>query len=168
MAAQPSIQSRAAQPYVGIPSTVTMDQIGEVLPALHPEVFGWLEAHGIAPAGPPLWKYNLISMEAAMEIEVAVPTAELAAADQRIQAGEIPAGRYATVVHVGHPAELMQATADLLAWAEEQGLQFDMAPEGRGERWAARLEEYLTDPAEEPDMSRWETRLAFRLAGPLK
>ena len=25
-------------------------------------------------------------------------------------------------------------------------------------------ESYLTDPRQEPDMSRWQTRLAFRLA----
>jgi hypothetical protein len=33
-----------------------------------------------------------------------------------------------------------------------------------GDRWGARLEFYLTDPAEEPDMSKWQTQLAFRLA----
>ena len=30
--------------------------------------------------------------------------------------------------------------------------------------WGARLEIMLTDPAEEPDMHRWETALLFRLA----
>lgn len=33
-----------------------------------------------------------------------------------------------------------------------------------GERWAARLATYLTDPATEPDMTRWQTQLAFKLA----
>jgi len=33
-----------------------------------------------------------------------------------------------------------------------------------GERWAARLEIYETDPAEEPDVSKWTTLLAFRLS----
>jgi len=33
-----------------------------------------------------------------------------------------------------------------------------------GERWGCRLETYLTDPSEEPDMNKWETQLAFRLA----
>ena len=28
----------------------------------------------------------------------------------------------------------------------------------------SRLEIYKTDPAEEPDMSKWETELAFKLA----
>jgi len=34
-----------------------------------------------------------------------------------------------------------------------------------GERWGSRLEIYLTDPDREPDMSKWATQLAFRLAG---
>jgi hypothetical protein len=32
------------------------------------------------------------------------------------------------------------------------------------ERWAARLEEYLSDPADQPDMNQWVTNLAFKLA----
>jgi hypothetical protein len=34
-----------------------------------------------------------------------------------------------------------------------------------GERWAARLEIYETDPAVEPDMTKRTTLLAFRLSG---
>ena len=33
----------------------------------------------------------------------------------------------------------------------------------RGEVWGCRLEHYLTDPAAQPDSSRWETVLEFRL-----
>jgi hypothetical protein len=57
------------------------------------------------------------------------------------------------------------ATGDLLAWAERQGLTWDTTPTPDGERWGCRLEEYLSDPDEEPDMTKWETVLAFRLAG---
>ena len=48
--------------------------------------------------------------------------------------------------------------------AAAQGLTWDMSPGEEGERWGARLETYLTDPSEEPDMSKWVTELAFRLA----
>jgi hypothetical protein len=34
----------------------------------------------------------------------------------------------------------------------------------RGEQWASRVEFYLTDPNQEPDMNKWLTQLAFRLA----
>ncbi len=58
----------------------------------------------------------------------------------------------------------MGATASLLKWAEEQDLTWDVRQAPDGDRWAARLEIYETDPAEEPDMTKWETQLAFRLA----
>ena len=78
--------------------------------------------------------------------------------------GVLPAGRYATLTHVGHPSELMGATKALLDWAAGQGLTWDMSPDADGDRWGSRLEIYLTDPREEPDMSKWVTQLAFRLA----
>ena len=76
----------------------------------------------------------------------------------------LPAGRYVTVSHVGHPAGLMGATAALLEWAQGQGLQFDVTATPEGDRWGCRLEIYQTDPAVEPDPGRWVTQLAFRLA----
>jgi hypothetical protein len=52
----------------------------------------------------------------------------------------------------------------LLDWGGGQGLRWDMSPADRGERWGCRLEIYLTDPGQEPDISKWQTQLAFRLA----
>jgi hypothetical protein len=57
-----------------------------------------------------------------------------------------------------------RVTKDLLAWATLHGLAWDMQPTPEGERWGARLESYLTDPDHEPDLSKWHTELAFRLA----
>jgi effector-binding domain-containing protein len=82
-----------------------------------------------------------------------------------VVSGVLPAGRYATVMHVGHPSQLAGATKALMDWATAQGLSWDAWPDGGGERWASRLEIYLSDPAQEPDMSRWQTELACRLAG---
>jgi hypothetical protein len=46
-----------------------------------------------------------------------------------------------------------------------QGLTFDVRETEDGDRWGARLEIYESDPAQEPDMDKWVTDLAFRLAG---
>jgi len=163
---EPSIETRPEQPYVGITRFVTMQTIPEVADRL-PEVFDWLAARGVEPAGAPFFRYYTIDMERELEIEVGVPVprgSAVPASDDEVTAGVLPAGRYATVEHVGHPDQLVQATADLLAWAEKQGLRWDRAPGERGETWGARLEFYETDPAVEPDMSKWHTVLAFRLA----
>jgi effector-binding domain-containing protein len=99
-----------------------------------------------------------------LEIDNGVPVAAPVDGDGDIIAGVLPAGRYATVMHVGHPSELIEATKALLDWGAEQGLTWDMSPSADGDRWGSRLEIYLTDPREEPDMSKWVTQLAFRLA----
>ena len=70
----------------------------------------------------------------------------------------------ATLRYTGHPAALADAVAYLLKWAAGEGLTWDMTNAEGGERWAARLEIYETDPADEPDMNKWTTQLAFRLA----
>jgi hypothetical protein len=68
-------------------------------------------------------------------------------------------------MRTGHPDGLLGATASLLKWADEQKLTWDVRQTPDGERWAARLEIYETDPVAEPDMTKWTTQLAFRLSG---
>jgi len=165
MSSAPEIVTRAEQPYVAIRTQVAMEDLGTVVPPLNQEVFAWLGARGAASAGAPFWKYNVIDMAAKLEIEAGAPVAAAVAGDDRVVSGVLPAGRYATLTHVGHPSELYAATTALLNWAAEQGLTWDMTPGEDGERWACRLENYLTDPSQEPDMSKWVTELAFKLAG---
>jgi effector-binding domain-containing protein len=160
---EPAIVQRAAQPYMSSTGLVTMQRIPEIADRL-PEVFGWLGERGVPDAGPPFFKYNIIDMQRELEIEVGVPVAEVLAGDGVVRPGVLPAGRYATATHVGHPQQLVEATAALLRWAAKRGLAWDLVQTERGERWGCRLEVYKTDPAVEPDMDKWETELAFRLA----
>jgi effector-binding domain-containing protein len=165
MSAAPEIVEWPAWPYLAIPVNVTMAAIGTVVPPLNGEVFRWLAERGAAPAGAPFWKYNVIDMDRELEIEAGVTVSQPLAGDGRVIAGTLPGGRYATLTHVGHPSELAAVTETLLDWAADQGLTWDMSPDEKGDdRWGSRLEIYLTDPSEEPDMSKWATQLAFRLA----
>lgn len=148
---------------MAIAARVTMSELATVADRLS-EVFAWLDAHGVSPAGAPFFKYDEIDMARELLVEGGVPVASPVEGDEKVVAGVLPAGRYVTLMHVGHPRSLEQATAMLLAWADEQGLRWDAAPGEQGEVWGSRLEFYLTDPAEEPDMDKWVTQLAFRLA----
>jgi len=163
MPAEPTIVERSDQPYVAIKGLVTMRTMGTIIDRM-PEVFGWLSARGVEPAGPPIFKYNVIDMERQLEMEVGVPVADTVEGDDQVLSGVLPAGRYATAIHIGHPDKLVDATTALLEWAALRGLRWDKTETADGERWGCRLEAYLTDPAEEPDMDKWETELAFRLA----
>src|SRR5262245_5394792 len=124
MTTAPTIVERPAQPYVGIRHTVTMrtpDRVADSLPA----VFGWLGRRGLVPAGAPFFKFNVIDMERELIVEAGVPVATAPPDDEDVVTGVLPAGRFATVTHTGHPDDLLQVTADLLGWADDQGLTFD-------------------------------------------
>jgi effector-binding domain-containing protein len=165
MITEPKIEHRNEQPYMGIRAQVAMQELGKVLPPLLGEVYGWLASKSLKPAGAPLWRYRIIDMAAKLEIDVAVPVAATVTGDNRIVADILPAGRYATLIYTGPYEGLIQATGDLLAWAEKKGIVWDKQPAGpKSEAWRARVENYLTDPAKEPDPAKWETELAFKLA----
>jgi effector-binding domain-containing protein len=165
MLAEPTVVQRADQPYVAIRALVTMEELGAVVPPLNREVFGWLAARGGEATGAPFWKYSVIDMERRLEVEAGTTVAVALPGDDRVLAGVLAGGRYATVRYTGHPAGLADATAALLDWAAGQGLAWDVSETEDGERWGARLEIYETDPAQQPDMDQWVTELAFRLAG---
>lgn len=165
MISEPKLEQRTAQPYVAIRTTAPMPNWGHLLGPLWGEVYGWLEQHGVAPAGPPLIRYLMIEMETHLEIEVGVPVAAPVAGEGRITAGTLPAGRYVTLIHRGDYSGLMDATGALLAWGEQQGLTWQTEQTPEGEVWGGRIESYLTDPQEEPDPAKWQTELAFLVAG---
>ncbi|WP_238012747.1 GyrI-like domain-containing protein [Dactylosporangium sp. AC04546] len=164
MAVNPTIIERESQPYVGIGGAVPMHELGKVADRMS-DVFAFLTVRGAEPAGAPFFKYDVIDMDNLLEVEVGVPLAVPVPGEGPVHAGVLPAGRYLTVTHVGHPDELLGVTGELLAWADAQGLVFDKVDTPSGERWACRLELYETDPAVEPDMHRWSTTLAFKLLG---
>ena len=160
---KPTVAGRSPQPYVFIPHTVTMATIGSAADDI-PELIGWLASRGITPAGPPFLRYNVIDMEHELQIEAGVPVTEPVPAGDRVRAGTLPAGRYASATHTGPYDQLIGAVQDLLDWAANQGLAWDKQDSPEGERWGGRLEIYPVNPAEQPDPAKWETELVFRLA----
>ncbi|MEJ3651748.1 GyrI-like domain-containing protein [Actinomycetes bacterium KLBMP 9759] len=160
---QPSVVELPEQPYVAVSGLVTMQTFGKIADRFG-EVFGFLAARGVAPSGPPFFRYRVIDMEHELEVEAGVPVAVPVPGDGDVVGDVLPPGRYVTVTHTGHPDELVERTGQLLAWAARRGLEFDVHPDDRGDRWGSRLEVLLTDPAEEPDMNKRQTELAFKLA----
>jgi len=114
MSAEPKIQTRAEQPYVAIRTRVPMSGLAGVGARLG-EVFDWLAARGVPPAGPPFFKYNVIDMAEELEVEAGVPVVEPAEGDSQIISAVLPAGRYAMVSHVGHPDKLLEVTSTAAA-----------------------------------------------------
>jgi effector-binding domain-containing protein len=154
---EPKIEQRTEQHYVGIRTSAAIPELPTVIPQLHSEAHAWLATQGVAPAGPPFIRYYTTDMATSLDIELGWPTVRALSGDSRIQAGVLPAGRYAVLLATGPYDQLVSVTAGLLAWAEEHGVVWQMD----GEEWGARVEWYLTDPGNEPNPAQWETELAF-------
>ncbi|MFG2002920.1 GyrI-like domain-containing protein [Spirillospora sp. NPDC048911] len=159
----PEIKERGEQPYVAVKRWISWTEFPVIADRL-PEIIGWLAARGVQPAGAPFFRYVTIGGEQDGEVEAGVPVAAPVEGEGDIYAGVLPAGRYASVTHIGHPEQLVSVTTDLLGWAAKEGLTWDMSEDDEGEHWASRLELYHSDPAVQPDMNSWETELAFKLA----
>ena len=159
---QPQVTQRAPQPYVAIPFTVTMATFPQAADTGFPELLGWLGEHGIAPSGPPFIRYHVIDMAAELEIEIGAPVAAAAPVSGRIQAGELPGGRYVTLVHTGPYDGLVAANGALQDWARQQGIALESSDGER--RFRGRVEFYPTDPGQEPDTAKWAVEIAYLIS----
>jgi hypothetical protein len=162
----PHVHDRPAVPFIGTTTGVTLATFAEIADRI-PVLTGALISHGTTPAGAPFFRYLEIRGES-MTVQVGVPVPAGATLPEHVtpfpaEPGELPAGRYAGLTHVGPFDGLFGATERLLAWADEQGLDLDMDTVDGVEKWVARLEIYLTDPRMETDPNRYSTELAVKL-----
>ena len=161
---QPKIDERAEQPYMGIRTQVSIEQMGDgLVPQLLGETFGWLAEHGIEPAGPPLMRFHVINMEGLMDIELGVPVAQTAAGNGRVEPNTLPAGRYASLVYTGVQNGIA-GNKVLIDWAKAQGLEWDRHDAPNGDAFASRYESFLTGPEDHPDPAEWDSEVAIKLA----
>jgi effector-binding domain-containing protein len=128
--------------------------------ALMAELYSWLDRRGVA-FGLTFFRLHVVDMAGDMDVEVGVITERPVAGDDRVGAGVLPAGRYATLTYVNHGR---RANGALLDWVGAQGLTLDRATGPAGDRFGCRYEAYLTDPRTERMKTRWQIRLAMRLA----
>jgi len=163
MFTEPKIEDRTEQHYVAIRTQTTMQELGTAIAQGLGEVSAWMGKQGVAPSGAPFVRYLVIDMEALLDIEVGVPVATALSGDDRISAGVLPAGRYASLVYTGIDNGI-QGNWALLKWGAEKGLVWDSWKTEKGDAFGARFESFLTNPDEEPDRAKWETEVAIRLA----
>jgi effector-binding domain-containing protein len=159
----PDIVRKKKQHYVAIRAELTMRQIGSRGPKLSQEVAKWAEAKGIA-VGAAFFRYNVIDMQGLLDMEFGFFTEKALKGEGKIEAGSIPAGRYVSLTWFGSPAKLYDVTAVLIGWGRERAMRWDGAATEKGDSFACRMEIYKTDPAEEPDMDKWETEIVIKLA----
>src|SRR5262249_30872044 len=152
------------QPYMGICTQVSLQEFGPAIPQLLGEVFAWLGKQGVAPAGAPIVRYHVINMTDRLDVEMGVPVASALSGNGRVSASVLPAGRYASLIYTGPYDGLMDANRVLIEWAKEKGIEWDAWDEPTGHAFRSRYESYLTDPAQQPDPTKWQTEVAIKVA----
>ena len=158
---EPKVQVRAEQPYVSIPIEINLKEWDKAN-ALVVEIFGWLGQKRVQPTGAPFFRYQVIGdIDKKCKIEVGVPVGNAISGDGHVIAGTIPAGKYVTLVHTGHPNRIANSYAILEEWASGRGMRWDNRMEDNEDIWAGRFEYYLTDPAEQPNPEQWSIEIEY-------
>ena len=163
MLTAPKIVEYPERHYVAVASPVRMADMQDVAPRLIGEIWGWVQEKGLTPTGMTIIRYKVIDMAGEMQLEFGVTVDRPARGDGRAIASSLPAGRYAEIVHTGPFDTLHDANAALVGWTQERGLAWDYEKKPDGDHFAARYENYVTDPAAEPDPQKWVTEIAIKL-----
>ena len=167
----PAIEELETVPYVAMPADVTPETFRSVVDSNFTKPFEWIGTEGLAPAGAPFIRYLSLDEDGEPnEIEMGVPLAGPVEPGEELVAGELPAGRYVTYLHVGpfqhdELEDLGDASKKVLDWAEAEGIELDLNRTGSGTELGASAEFYLVDPSTEPDFTKWETRIVMLTAG---
>ena len=152
MAPPYEIRTLPRQPTVTIRGEAAAEKLPELLADFLPAVFGYLEAKGVTPVGPPFVRYHRFGET--LEIEGGMPVAEPVEGEGRIAASELPSGDAAVGWHIGPYERLAESHAALQDYIAQQGRAAS----------AGHWEIYWTDPGAEPDPEKWRTELVQPLA----
>ena len=185
MPSEPEMKDRDAQSYVAIHKRAPRESLNDILPGVFSEIFEWVggnritiaepavngcekvdPAGQITIAGPPLIRYLVVDYNTGeVEVDIGVPVASATPNHPHIRRGEIPGGTYATVVHQGGYAGLKDTTAELLAWGEENHIQWQVSVSSNVTHWGGRVEHYLASPPKYTNPADLRTEVAILLAG---
>ncbi|MEO5805742.1 GyrI-like domain-containing protein [Devosia sp.] len=162
MLTEPTVVTKAAQPYAAMILTLSQPEIAQTAPPLIGKVIEWVKGQGGELAGPPYFNYFNFLPGGKMQMQVGMPTATVMQGDDMVTTGLLPAGRYAAITHTGPYHELYEANMALDKWARGQGFAFAGTELPDRYEDATRLEIYHKDPGEDPSGFP-VTEVAFRL-----
>jgi effector-binding domain-containing protein len=143
-----SLIERAPQPTAVVRSTIPVTEIPKFLGHAYEAVMQAISTQGITPVGEPFAYYHG-APTTTIELEAGFPTAAPCAPLGEVVPSQLPGGSVATGVHVGPYETMVETYNQLMSWMTTQGL---VPAEGM---W----EIYLSDPVQEPDSSKWRTRI---------
>jgi len=159
-ATEPKIDYQSEKIYVGIRIQTPFSGMFKQIERIRKELESWAKHTGIAAAEPPFLRYHCIDMKGEMDLEFGIPVNEAPETEGHIHTAVLPAGRYVSIIYTGGG---YQGNKTLVEWIKTNEIPVDRWDSVKGDNFAARYEQYLTDPKVEPRKTRWKIRLAFKL-----
>ncbi len=151
------IKNLKSQPVVSIRTTISLEQIQDVLGRGYGKIMEFLGRNGLHPADAPFALYRNEDMQA-LDIEFGFPVqsaeglAALVASEPELQLAELPAGKAAVALHTGPYMQLEKTYTELTNWVKQQGLETS----------GICFERYIDDPDSVPE-DKLKTEVYFLL-----
>ncbi len=142
-----------SQPVLLMRRQVPGNQLQALFADCFPKLFQFCVGSGIAITGQPIARY-VATGTGLWTIECAIPVAEPVSGEGEIEAGTLRAGCVAFAIHAGDYESLPETNAAIETWIEKNGFRRD------GASW----EQYITSPAEHPNVEDWRTHVCWPIA----
>lgn len=144
-------KQRDAQPTLCMRATTPVQDLPGVLGRTYNQVVQYAAAQGVDLIGPAYVLYFNMDMQN-LQIEAGFPVTHNASGKDDVLAGEIPVGKYASVIHLG-PYEACEAAYNTLTkWVQDHGF----------ESTGVSYEFYFNSPADIP-LEELKTEILFPL-----
>jgi effector-binding domain-containing protein len=162
----PQIESLSSLGYIGIRSQVFIGTLASVIPKHIDESMDWLSGKGITPIGPPIIRYHMCptvpSDDAPLEVCIGWPVSDAIMAESPFVYDVLPEGKYASLVYEGIENGIAGNEA-LIAWARNNGIIWDSWEVTDGDGFFGRVEHLLDGPEDDPDPSKWRTKVSIMI-----
>lgn len=161
MISEPKIDYHPEKPYMGIRMQTPFRGMFKEVTKLFKELNAWVKQHKVELAGPAFLRYHVIDMQGEMDIEVGFPVATPLPGDQRVSAGVLPGGRYASLVY--SDCSGLAGNKALISWIIDNHIPWDKWDNEKGVVFGSRYEAWLSNPKVEPGKKRGNMEVAIKL-----
>jgi effector-binding domain-containing protein len=144
------VADHSEQLTAGVRAKVPMTGLTEFFGRAFADTMTALAAQGVQPAGPPFGKYYGTPTDV-VDVEAGFPVAAAITPSDAVVPGTLPGGRVIEATHVGSYDGLEATYAEVQRYAADAGLT----------PGAVMWECYLSDPATEPDSTKWRTQICW-------
>jgi effector-binding domain-containing protein len=120
MNAQCQIETRPAQPTVSVRTRTPVSEMAAIIGPLYGRIMAYVGEMGATPTGAPFVAYYNMDM-ADLDIEVGFPVDRALPSRGDLAAGVLPAGDYATCMHIGPYDQVGPAYNALTEFVQQQG-----------------------------------------------